>query len=64
MNIHKNARLTPCRREEMAVAVIEGRLSKAQAGLAYGVCTKIVARWTGRMYRAQPEFRLPPSAVF
>ena len=48
MNIHKNARLTPCRREEMAVAVISGRLSKAQAGLAYGVCAKIVARWTGR----------------
>ena len=42
------ARLTPCRRAEMAVAVISGRLSKAQAGLAYGVCAKIVARWTGR----------------
>jgi len=32
----------------MAVAVIEGRLSEAQAGRAYGVCAKIVARWTGR----------------
>lgn len=31
MNIHKNARLTPLRREEMALAVIEGHLSQAQA---------------------------------
>ena len=31
MNIHKNARLTPLRREEMALAVIEGGLSKAHA---------------------------------
>ena len=31
MNIHKNARLTPIRREEMARLVIAGRLSKAQA---------------------------------
>jgi hypothetical protein len=31
MNIHKNARLTPLRREEMAAAVLDGRLSKTQA---------------------------------
>ena len=37
MNIHKNARLTPLRREEMALAVIEGGLSKAQAARTYGV---------------------------
>lgn len=30
MNIHKNARLTPLRREEMALAAIEGRLSQAR----------------------------------
>ena len=30
MKIHKNARLTPVRREEMALAVISGHLSKAQ----------------------------------
>lgn len=30
-NIHKNARFTPLRREEMALAVISGRLSQAQA---------------------------------
>ena len=48
MNIHQNARLTPCRREEMAVAVISGRLSQAQAGQVFGVCAKVVARWVGR----------------
>ena len=48
MNIHKNARLTRLRREEMAVAVIEGRLSQAEASRRYGVCVKIVSRWVGR----------------
>jgi len=48
MNIHKNARLTPLRREEMALAVIEGRASKTQAARAYGVSAKIVARWVER----------------
>lgn len=31
MDIHKNARLTPLRREEMAQAVVEGRLSQVRA---------------------------------
>jgi transposase InsO family protein len=48
MNIHKNARLTPLRREEMALSVIEGRLSKAQAARTFGVSAKIVARWVER----------------
>ena len=48
MNIHKNARLTPLRREEMALSVIEERLSTAQASQAYGVSAKIVARWVER----------------
>jgi len=52
MNIHKNARLTPRRREEMALCVIEGRLTKAQAARAYGVTAKIVARWVER-YKAE-----------
>ncbi len=52
MNIHKNARLTPMRREEMALAVIEGRLSKARAARIYGVSAKIVARWVER-YKAE-----------
>ena len=42
MNIHKNARLTPLRREEMALAVIEGGLSQAQAALQYAVTAKVV----------------------
>ena len=28
MNVHKNVRLTPLRREEIALAVVEGSLSK------------------------------------
>jgi transposase len=48
MNIHKNARLTPLRREEMACAVVDGRLSKAHAARTYGVTAKVVARWVGR----------------
>lgn len=51
MNIHKNARLTPLRREEMALSVIEGGFSKAHARI-YGVSAKIVARWVGR-YKAE-----------
>lgn len=48
MNIQKNARLTPLRREEMARDVVEGRLSKADAARAYGVTAKVVARWVER----------------
>ncbi len=52
MNIHKNARLTPLRREEMALSVIEGALSQAHAARVYGVSAKIVARWVER-YKAE-----------
>ncbi len=52
MNIHKNARLTPLRREEMALAVISGQLSQAQASSVYLVSAKIVSRWVER-FRAQ-----------
>jgi transposase InsO family protein len=52
MNIHKNARLTPLRREEMALSVIEGGSSKADAARMYGVSAKIVARWVER-YEAE-----------
>ena len=48
MDIHKNARLTPIRREEMALAVVAGHLSRAQAARLYGVSSKIVSRWVGR----------------
>ena len=52
MNIHKNARLTRLRREEMALSVIEGRLSQAHAAKTYDVSAKIVARWVER-YKAE-----------
>lgn len=52
MNIHENARLTPVRREEMARAVLSGRLSQAQAAREFGVTPKIVVRWTIR-FRAE-----------
>ncbi|CAG0930570.1 putative protein YagA [Planctomycetaceae bacterium] len=52
MNIHKNARLTPLRREEMALAVMEGGLSQAQAALKFAVTAKIVKRWVER-YKAE-----------
>lgn len=48
MNIHKNARLRPLRREEMALSVMEGSLSKADASRFYGVSPKIVMRWVER----------------
>ena len=48
MNIHKNARLTPLRRAEMALAVIGGDLSQAQAAVHYAVTPKVVARWVER----------------
>ena len=51
MNIHKNARLTPRRREEMARAVIAGALSQARAALKFAVTSKVVKRWVER-YRA------------
>ena len=48
MNIHSNARLTPVRREEMAMAVLSGALSMAQAARDFGVSAKIVSRWAAR----------------
>lgn len=48
MNIHKNARLTPLRREQMAVEVLGGRLTKVRTANLNGVSLKIVSRWTKR----------------
>jgi transposase len=48
MNIHKNARLTPLRREEMALAVVAGALYQAQAALKFAVTSKVVKRWVKR----------------
>lgn len=49
MNIHKNARLTPLRREEMARDVVEGRLSKVDAARTYGVTAKVVGALGGAL---------------
>ncbi len=54
MNIHENARLTPLRREEMALSVIEGALSQAHAARVYSMSAKIVARWVER-YKAEGQ---------
>lgn len=48
MDVHKNARLTPLRRGEMALAVVEGRLSRAPAALQYAMTAKVAKRWVGR----------------
>lgn len=52
MNIHKNARLTALRREEMARAVVDGACSQAQAARIWGVTAKVVKRWVER-FRAE-----------
>jgi transposase len=57
MNIHKNARLTPLRREEMAQVVI-ALVSKAQAAQRFGVSPKIVSRWVGRFKAENPALRI------
>ncbi len=41
MSIHKNARLIPLRREEMALAVTVGQLSRAQAARVYCVSPEL-----------------------
>lgn len=48
MNIHKNARLTLVRREEMALAFVGKHLSRARAARAYGVSLKTVDKWVRR----------------
>jgi transposase len=53
MHTHKNARLTPLHRAEMAQAVVEGRLTKAAAARLYKISVKIVVRWVER-YKIDP----------
>ena len=52
MNIHQNARLTPLRREEMALLVIEGRLSRADAAPVCGESARIAAAPWAKRYKA------------
>ena len=48
MKIHKNARLTPLRREEMARSVLAGEMSRPEAARSFGVAPKTVSKWVGR----------------
>ena len=54
MKIHKNARLTPLRREEMAKSVLSGETSRAEAARSFGVSAKTVAKWAGRFRELGP----------
>jgi len=51
MNIHKNARLTPCGRERIVQLVESGQTPKA-VGQAAGVCPRTVRKWVTR-YREE-----------
>ena len=48
MKIHKNARLTPLRREEMAKSVLAGEMNRREAARSFGVTAGTVAKWVGR----------------
>lgn len=62
MNIHKNARLTPLRREEMALAIVGGQLTRAQAAGVYGVSLKVVSRWVQRYKTGDPNAMMDRSS--
>lgn len=55
MNIHKNARLTPSGRAELARMVLEGGQSIAQVAKAFHVCAKTARKWTERFRQAGAE---------
>jgi len=55
MNIHKNARLTPSGRAELARMVLEGGQSIAQVAKAFRVCAKTARKWTERFKQAGAE---------
>jgi len=72
MNIHKHARLTPLRREEMARAVFLGQLTQAGAARVFGISVKTVRKWVGRlvsdgqsgmMDRSSRPVRMPKSTA-
>lgn len=52
MNIHKNARLTFVRRQEMVREIVEQGMSATMAAAAYGVSAPTARKWLGR-YLAQ-----------
>ena len=54
MNIHKNARLTFARRQEMVQDMVTRQLSPAAAGAVHGVSAPTARKWHG-LYLAQGE---------
>src|SRR5260370_40800412 len=48
MDIHKNARLTFIRREQLPQSVLFQRLTLKAAATAFNVCARTVAKWTRR----------------
>ena len=50
MNIHKNAKLTPRRREELVLAIINKTHTPKAAAAAFGVCERTSRRWLARYH--------------
>jgi transposase InsO family protein len=48
MDIHKNARLTLIRREQLVVQVLVHKVSLQAAAIAFSVCPRTAAKWTRR----------------
>jgi transposase InsO family protein len=55
MDIHKNARLTPHGRAEIARRVIEERQTPKAVATAFGVCLKTVRKWVTRFRQEGAE---------
>jgi transposase-like protein len=55
MNIHKNARLTPLGRAELARRVLEDGAPVAQVAREFHVCCKTVRKWAERRRAAGVE---------
>jgi len=55
MNIHKNARLTPHGRAELARRVVEGGHSIGEVADAFHVCAKTARKWVERFRRSGGE---------
>ena len=71
MNIHKNARLTFARRQELVADMVERHLSAAAVGGKYGVSAPTARKWLGRflvqgeagLRDASSRPRLSPRAI-
>ena len=55
MDIHKNARLTPHSRAEVARRVLEVGHSVSAVAEAFGVCQRTVRKWVKRFEQDGPE---------